>query len=314
MSKRKGTDEVNGNGEPAEKKVDMQEKVTEEGDMSTDLNRLSSDGREHTLKICSWNVAGLRGVVKNKGMEYIKEEDADIVCLHETKVLEKEIPAEAISLKKGGKIFNHDGDSGYHMYLYPAEKKGYSGVALWSKVKPLNVKYGMGIAEHDTEGRLLTAEYEKFYLVTSYVPNAGKGLVNLDYRRTWNTALKDFLHDLNEKKPVIFCGDLNVAHNEIDLANPKGNKKNAGFTPEEREDFTELLADGYIDSFRHLYPEKTGAYTFWTYIGGARSRNVGWRLDYFVISKSLESSLCNSMIRSKVMGSDHCPILLTMAI
>jgi len=320
MPKRKGTDEVvNGSKEPAEKKVASEEEVAENGhstveeDISDDLSRRSSDGREHTLKICSWNVAGLRANVKNKSLDYIKTEDADIVCLHETKVTDKELPGDVLALKKGGKIFNQ-GNDGYFMYLNPAEKKGYSGVALLSKVKPLDVKNGMGIAEHDREGRLITAEYEKFYLVTSYVPNAGRGLVNLEYRRTWNTALKDYLHALNEKKPVIFCGDLNVAHTEIDLANPKSNKKNAGFTEEEREDFTDLLADGYIDTFRHLNPGKTGAYSFWTYIGGARSRNVGWRLDYFLISNSLESSLCNSIMRSKVLGSDHCPIVLTIAI
>jgi len=324
MPKRKGTeedvteespgkkvalDESNDNGAPNENENNKDEK-----EKTDDNNRLSSDGRSPNIKICSWNVAGLRAVVKKNGMDYIKEEDADIVCLLETKVTEKEVPAEAVALKKGGKIFG-DSSSGYHMYLNPAaEKKGYSGVALWSKEKPLSVKYGMGIEEHDKEGRLITAEYEKFYLLTSYVPNSGKKLVNLEYRRTWNTALRDYMNDLNKKKPAILCGDLNVAHEEIDLRNPKTNRKNAGFTNEEREDFTTLLADGYIDSYRHLNPGRESAYTFWTYMMNARAKDVGWRLDYFVIPQSLESSLCNSMIRSKVMGSDHCPIVLTMAL
>jgi len=325
MPKRKGTEE-NGTEESPGKKIALDETkgdgdANEDGssrdekeNKDDDIDRLSSDGRPHNIKICSWNVAGLRAVVKKNGMDYIKEEDADIVCLNETKVTEKEVPAEAIALKKGGKIFG-DSNSGYHMYLNPAaEQKGYSGVALWSKVKPLSVKYGMGIAEHDKEGRLITAEFEKFYLLTSYVPNSGKKLVNLDYRRTWNTALKNYMNELNKKKPAILCGDLNVAHEEIDLKNPKTNRKNAGFTEEEREDFSALLADGYIDSYRYLNPGKENAYTFWTYMMGARAKNVGWRLDYFIIPQSLESSLCNSIIRSKVMGSDHCPIVLTLAI
>ena len=309
MSKRKSTDELNGSANTVGKKVATEEAVLKDVEDDT---KVSADGRAPNVKICCWNVAGLRAWVKKDGVGHVKKEDPDILCLLETKVEEKEIPGEVTGLKKGGKIFGANG--GYHMYLYPAEKKGYSGVALWSKVKPLNVKYGMGITEHDKEGRLITAEYEKYHLVTSYVPNSGKKLVNLDYRRTWNTALKKFLHDLNEKKPVIFCGDLNVAHTEIDLANPKNNTKNAGFTKEERDDFTELLADGYIDTYRFLNPDKTGVYTFWTYMMNCRAKNVGWRLDYFLVAKSLESSLCNSLIRSTVPGSDHCPIILTMAI
>lgn len=310
MPKRKG-DEGDLDGESPGKRIAVNEEENENGHSTED--RSSEDGRIHNLKICSWNVAGLRAVVKKAGIEYIKKEDADIVCLLETKVLEKEIPPDALALKKGGKIFGSD-TTGYHMYLNPAEKKGYSGVALWSKTKPLSVKYGMDIEEHDKEGRLITAEYEKFYLLTSYVPNSGRKLVNLDYRRTWNTALKDYMNKLNAKKPAILCGDLNVAHHEIDLKNPKTNTKSAGFTKEEREDFTALLDEGYIDTYRHLNPEKTDAYTFWTYMSDARAKNVGWRLDYFVIPESLKGSLCDSIIRSDVMGSDHCPIVLTMAI
>jgi len=286
----------------------------EKNEVDKDVNRLSIDGSAPTLKICSWNVAGLRAALKKDALKYINEQDADIVCLQETKIVEKEIPGEVLALKKGGKIFDKGDDVGYHMYLNPAVQKGYSGVALWSKKKPVNVKYGMGIKEHDKDGRLITAEYETFYLLTSYVPNAGKKLVNLAYRREWNTALRNYINDLNAIKPVIFCGDLNVAHHEIDLKNPKGNRKNAGFSDEEREDFSALLDDGYIDTFRHLYPDLTDAYTFWTYMSNARAKNVGWRLDYFLIAESLTNKLCNNIIRSDVMGSDHCPIVLTMAI
>lgn len=327
MPKRKGPDEENSEESPGKKLKESNGNKPENGNgqppaeqkedttTANDINRLSSDGRDHNLKICSWNVAGLRAVVKKNGMDYVKEEDADIVCFLETKAIEKEVPPQALAMKKGGKIFagGKSDSGGYHQYLYPAEKKGYSGVALWSKVKPLSVKYGMGIGEHDKEGRLITAEYEKFYLLTSYVPNSGKGLKNLDYRRTWNTALQNYMNELNKTKPAILCGDLNVAHEAIDLKNPKANRRNAGFTQEERDDFSTLLADGYIDSYRHLNPGKEHAYTFWTFMANARSKDIGWRLDYFVIPTSLESSLCNSIIRKDVMGSDHCPIILTMA-
>lgn len=320
MAKRKSTDDAPNGSENGTKKQATEEAVAKDAptdevvtdDGSTDVNKVSSEGKPPTLKICSWNVAGLRAWVKKDGLKYLKKEDPDIICLQETKCLEKEVPGDVGSFKKGGKVFGAN-DSGYHMYWLSAEKKGYSGVSLWSKVKPLKVSYGMGIPEHDKEGRLITAEYEKFYLITSYVPNSGKKVVNLEYRRTWNTAIKDYLNDLNEKKPIVFCGDLNVAHNEIDLKNPKTNTKNAGFTKEEREDFTELLNEGYIDTFRHLYPDKTGVYSFWTYMMNARAKNAGWRLDYFVIPKSLENSLCNSIIKTDIMGSDHCPVLLTMA-
>ena len=276
MSKHKAVNDLlHGDVGPDEKKIVLEEVLLKNGHsvgneaISANLNKLSADGRTPTLKVCSWNIAGLRAWVKKDGIAYVKKEDPDIICLQETKVLKKDIPGEVMRLKKGGKIFDR-GDIGYHMYLYPAEKNGYSGVALWSKIKPLHVNYGMGIPEHDQEGRLITAEYDKYYVVTAYVPNSGKHLVNLKYRLTWNTALKNYLRDLNESKPVIFCGDLNVSHNAIDLCNPKTNTKTAGFTIEEREDFTELLSDGYIDTYRHLNPEKTGVYTFWTYMMNCR--------------------------------------------
>jgi len=269
--------------------------------------------KDFNFKICSWNVAGLRAWFKKNGLNHLKEDGADVVCLQETKCLENELPGEVASLGKGKKIIG-DNKAGYHMYWNNGEKKGYSGVALWSKTKPIKVTNGLGIEEHDNEGRLITAEYEKFYLITSYVPNSGKKLIRLDYRREWNTAVKDYMKKLEEKKPVIFCGDLNVAHHEIDIANPKSNKRNAGFTVEERDDFTQLLSEGYFDSFRHLNPEKVGAYTYWTYMANARAKNVGWRLDYFVMSNKLKDNLSNSEIRSDVTGSDHCPIVLTLDI
>lgn len=276
-----------------------------------EIKTSAADGRAAAIKIISWNVAGLRAWIKKDGLDYIKKEDADIVCLQETKCTEKELPGEVLRLKNGSKL-TKDNPNDYYMYLYAAEKKGYSGVALWSKKKPIKVKNGMDLPEHDNEGRLITAEYDNFYVVTSYVPNSSAKLVRLDYRRTWNDALQKYINKLNEKKPVIFCGDLNVAHHEIDIANPKSNKRSPGFTIEEREDFTKLLDDGYFDSYRHLNPKQAGAYTYWTYIGNARARNVGWRLDYFVLPTTLEKHLCDSAIRSQIHGSDHCPIVLTL--
>jgi len=282
----------------------------EHEETSSPVENGNTPNKKDAFKICSWNIAGLRAWVKKNGLDYLKEENADIVCLQETKCLEKDLPGEVISMKKGGKLTTNAND--YHMYWCSAEQKGYSGVALWTKVKPLSVKYGLGEKKHDNEGRLITAEYEKYYVVTSYVPNSGRKLVRLDYRREWNSALKDYLNNLSNTKPVVFCGDLNVAHKEIDLANPKHNKRNAGFTEEEREDFTALLDDGYVDTYRHFNPEKIGAYTFWTYMGNARAKNVGWRLDYFVVSKSLQDCVSSSEIRPSIMGSDHCPIVLKM--
>lgn len=194
------------------------------------------------------------------------------------------------------------------------EKEGYSGVAMLCKTEPLSVTYGIGKEEHDKEGRVITAEFPTFFLVTSYVPNASRGLVRLDYRKTWDVDFRAYLSDLDKRKPLVLCGDLNVAHEEIDLKNAKGNKKNAGFTPDEREGFSQLLAAGFTDSFRELYPEQANAYTFWTYMMNSRAKNVGWRLDYFLLSSALVPGLCDSKIRNKAMGSDHCPITLHIAV
>ena len=273
----------------------------------------TADGRSPNLKITCWNVAGLKACVKKDMVGYLKKEDADIVCLQETKCTEADLPGEVKALGTGAFFKKADAGSSYHMYWCSGEKKGYAGVALWSKKKPISVKNGLGISEHDTEGRLITAEFDNFYVITAYVPNAGKKLVRLEYRQKWNKDFLAYINDLNNKKPVIYCGDLNVAHEEIDLKNPKTNKKNAGFTQEERDDFTTLLNDGYIDSYRLLNPDRKDAYTFWTYMANARAKNVGWRLDYYVLSKSLEKDIVDNEIRSSVMGSDHCPIVLTMA-
>jgi len=315
MAKRKSTEGEQTASKKSKREDEKVDEVEKENDQKDNFSLVTKtkDGRDSNLKICSWNVAGLRACLKKAGLDYIKEEDADIVCLQETKVTEKEIPGEVTQLDKKVPSILPKKD-GYYMYWYEAEKKGYSGVSLWSKTKPVSIKNGMGKEEHDNEGRLITAEFDKYYVVTSYVPNSGKKLVRLDYRRSWNTDLKDYLNKLKEKKPVIFCGDLNVAHQEIDIANPKANKRNSGFTDEERGDMTELLNEGYIDSYRSLYPEKEKMYTFWTYMANARAKNVGWRIDYFILSKSLEEDLCDSIMRTKVMGSDHCPIVATFAI
>lgn len=264
----------------------------------------SKDGREANLKITSWNVDGLRAWVKKKGLDWVREEAPDIVCLQETKCAEKDLPADIKTMPEYP-----------HKYWASAEdNQGYSGVAMLCKNEPIKVTYGIGKEEHDKEGRVITAEFPNYFLVTAYIPNASKGLVRLDYRKTWDEDFRAYLCDLDKQKPLVLCGDLNVAHQEIDLKNPKGNKKNAGFTPEEREGFSQLLAAGFTDSFRELYPEQQYAYTFWTYMMNARAKNVGWRLDYFVLSSALLPGLCDSKIRTKAMGSDHCPITLHLAI
>lgn len=264
----------------------------------------SQDGRPATTKITSWNVDGLRAWVKKKGLEWVREEAPDVLCLQETKCAEKSLPAEITSMPE----FPHKFWSG------SVEKEGYSGVAMLCRTQPLNVTYGIGKEEHDKEGRVITAEFPSFFLVTAYVPNAGKGLVRLDYRKTWDTDFLAYLSELDRRKPLVLCGDLNVAHQEVDLKNPKGNKKNAGFTPEEREGFTQLMEAGFTDSFRHLYPDQANAYTFWTYMMNSRAKNVGWRLDYFVMSEALLPGLCDSKIRNQALGSDHCPITLHLAV
>lgn len=249
------------------------------------------------MKLISWNVNGLRAVI-NKGFEnFFDEIDADIFCIQETKMQKDQIDD---NMKR---IFE-----GYYSYWNSAIKKGYSGTAVFSKTEPINVTYGIGIEEHDKEGRVITLEYEDFYLVNCYTPNSKRELERLEYRMIWENEFRNYLTFLNKIKPVILCGDLNVAHEEIDLKNPKTNRRNAGFTDEEREKMTELLKSGFTDSFRYLYPNKTECYSWWSYMGHAREKNVGWRIDYFIISKTIEEKVKDSYIYSNVMGSDHCPV------
>ena len=253
------------------------------------------------MKLVSWNVNGLRAVV-TKGFEnFFKEINADVFCVQETKMQEEQLDDNI------RKIFD-----GYYCYWNSAEKKGYSGTAVFSKIKPINVTYGIGIEEHDKEGRVITVEYEKFYLVNCYTPNAKRELERLEYRMIWEDEFRKYLLKLNETKPVVLCGDLNVAHEEIDLKNPKTNRGNAGFTDEERKKMTQLLSSGFTDSFRYLYPDKAGVYSWWSYMFKAREKNAGWRIDYFIVSKSIEEKIKESYIFSEVMGSDHCPVGLDL--
>ena len=255
------------------------------------------------MKLVSWNVNGLRAVIGKGFSEFFKEIDADVFCLQETKMQEEQIDD---NIKN---IF-----SDYNGYWNSAEKKGYSGTAVFSKRKPLNVSYGIGIEEHDKEGRVITLEYEKFYLVNCYTPNSKRELERLDYRMVWEDEFRKYLLKLNETKPVIICGDLNVAHEEIDLKNPKTNRRNAGFTDEERGKMTELLNSGFTDTFRYLYPDKEGVYSWWSYMFKAREKNAGWRIDYFIVSNSIQDKIKESYIYSDVMGSDHCPVGLDITI
>ena len=255
------------------------------------------------MKLVSWNVNGLRAVIGKGFSEFFKEIDADVFCLQETKMQEEQIDD---NIKN---IF-----SDYNGYWNSAEKKGYSGTAVFSKLKPLNVSYGIGIEEHDKEGRVITLEYEKFYLVNCYTPNSKRELERLDYRMVWEDEFRKYLLKLNETKPVIICGDLNVAHEEIDLKNPKTNRRNAGFTDEERGKMTELLNSGFTDTFRYLYPDKEGVYSWWSYMFKAREKNAGWRIDYFIVSNSIQDKIKESYIYSDVMGSDHCPVGLDITI
>ncbi|XP_055641949.1 recombination repair protein 1 [Toxorhynchites rutilus septentrionalis] len=270
---------------------------------ATDYPKLSFEleGKDFNYKISSWNVAGLRGWVEKGGLQYVEHEMPDILCLQETKCTEDQLPDEARHIK------------GYLPY-WLCKPGGYAGVAIYSKKMPINVVYGLGDDEQDADGRLLTAEYEKFYLICVYVPNAGRKLVTLPKRLRWNEKFHQYLKDLDSKKPVIICGDMNVAHEEIDLANPKTNKKNAGFTQEERDGMTSLLSMGFVDTFRRLYPDQKSAYTFWTYMGNARAKNVGWRLDYFIASERLQGKIVDNVIRTGVYGSDHCPITLFLSL
>ncbi len=249
------------------------------------------------MKLVSWNVNGLRAVINKGFVEFFKEIDADVFCIQETKMQEDQIDD---NIKE---IFN-----GYNTYWNSAEKKGYSGTAIMTKDKPLNVEYGIGIEEHDKEGRVITLEFDKFYMVNCYTPNSKRELERLDYRMVWEDAFRNYLIELNKKKPVIVCGDLNVAHKEIDLKNPKTNRRNAGFTDEEREKMTELLNAGFTDTFRYLYPDKTDMYTWWSYMFKAREKNAGWRIDYFIVSDSIKDKIKESYIYSEIMGSDHCPV------
>ena len=250
------------------------------------------------MKLISWNVNGLRACVGKGFLDYFREADADIFCVQETKLQEGqiELPTE-----------------GYRQYWNYAEKKGYSGTAVFSRLDPLSVHYGIGREEHDREGRVITLEYEPFYLVTVYTPNSQDGLARLDYRMKWEEDFLAYLKTLEEKKPVAVCGDLNVAHCEIDLKNPKTNRKNAGFTDQEREKFSRLLDSGFIDTYRFLYPEKI-EYSWWSYRFRAREKNAGWRIDYFLISEGLKDRLLDAKIHTEVMGSDHCPVELDLDI
>lgn len=248
-------------------------------------------------KLISWNVNGLRACVTKGFPEIFKDLNADIFCLQETK-----LQAGQIDLSF----------EGYHQYWNYAEKKGYSGTAVFTKEEPLSVFYGMDKAEHDTEGRLITLEFDSFYFVCCYTPNAQDGLKRIDYRMKWEDDLREYLVSLKKTKPVIYCGDLNVAHNEIDLKNPKTNRGNAGFSDEERGKFTELLASGFTDSFRYLYPDTEGAYSWWSYRFKAREKNAGWRIDYFIVSEESKDKIIEAKIHPEIFGSDHCPVELVI--
>ena len=245
------------------------------------------------MKLISWNVNGLRACVGKGFYESLAALDADVVCLQETKLQEGQID---LALE------------GYETFWNYADKKGYSGTAIFTRRHPLSVTYGLGIDLHDHEGRIITAEYDSFYLVTAYVPNSQDGLRRLDYRQQWDKDLRAYLKELETKKPVVLCGDLNVAHREIDLKNPKSNRKNAGFTDEEREGFQQLLDAGFVDTFRHFYPDQKDIYSWWSYRFRAREKNAGWRIDYFVVSEALRPRLVSACIHTDIFGSDHCPV------
>ena len=249
------------------------------------------------MKLISWNVNGLRACMQKGFLEFLEQADADVFCLQETKLSEGQLELEL---------------PGYHQYWNYAEKKGYSGTALFSKEEPLSVTYGIGAEEHDHEGRVITAEFADFYVVTVYVPNSQRELTRLAYRQQWEEAFLSYIQSLEEKKPVIFCGDLNVAHREIDLKNPSSNRHNAGFTDEERACFTKVLESGYVDTFRYFYPELTGVYSWWSYMFQARAKNAGWRIDYFVASERLKERLKDAKIHTQILGSDHCPVELEL--
>ncbi|XP_011692239.1 PREDICTED: DNA-(apurinic or apyrimidinic site) lyase [Wasmannia auropunctata] len=313
------------NDEPAPKKVKVDSKASKSTDKTTDAStakkaknepkqmqnktdtnldeidfecaKINEEGKKYNLKICTWNVSGIRAVIKKNGIDYIAKEDADIFALQETKCDKDKMPDE-IKLP------------GYNHYFVDSKKPGYCGVALFSKEKPISVKYGLNNSTFDIEGRMITAEFPEFFVINVYVPNAGQKLVTLPKRLEWNKVFKKHIQELDQKKPVIICGDMNVAHQEIDLKNPKTNTKNAGFTKEERDDMTDFLAAGFTDTFRLLYPDTEGAYTFWSYFANARGKNIGWRLDYFLTSERIKNKVCDNIIRKQVYGSDHCPVIL----
>ena len=249
------------------------------------------------MKIISWNVNGLRACVTKGFVEFFKEVQADIFCVQETKLQSGQIELEL---------------EGYHQYWNYADKKGYSGTAVFTKEEPLQVMYGMGIDEHDHEGRLITLEFEDFYLINGYIPNAQSELKRIDYRMKWEDDFRNYICGLDQKKPVVFCGDLNVAHQEIDLKNPRSNRQNPGFSDEERAKFSQLLSAGFTDTFRFLYPDLAGAYSWWSYMNNSRQNNVGWRIDYFLASRALRQRLEDALIYTQVQGSDHCPVGLIL--
>ena len=251
------------------------------------------------MRFISWNVNGLRACLQKGFMEYFQNIDADFFCLQETKLQEGQLELTI---------------AGYHQYWNYALKKGYSGTAIFTKHEPINVTYGIGVPEHDTEGRVITLEYDDFFLVTCYTPNAQRELARIDYRIAWETVFKEYLCTLDARKPVVLCGDLNVAANEIDLKNPAANRNNAGFSPQERSCFAALLESGFTDTFRHLYPDLGGAYSWWSYMFHAREKNAGWRIDYFLTSKRIADKIQEAFIDSSVMGSDHCPVGLDLEI
>ena len=249
------------------------------------------------MKFISWNVNGIRACLTKGFMDFFSNEDADIFCLQETKVQAGQVE---LDLK------------GYHQYWNYAEKKGYSGTAVFTKQEPLSVRYGLGIEEHDKEGRVITLEFSDFYFITVYTPNSKTELERLDYRMVWEDEFRKYMQNLEKEKPVVVCGDLNVAHKEIDLKNPKTNRKNAGFTDEERSKFTELMDAGFIDTFRYFYPEQEGIYSWWSYRFKAREKNAGWRIDYFLTSASMKERLVSAKIHTEILGSDHCPVELVI--
>ena len=251
------------------------------------------------MKFISWNVNGLRACMGKGWQDFFNEIDADFFCLQETKLQEGQIQLDL---------------PGYEQYWNYAEKKGYSGTAIFTKHSPLSVRYGIGVTELDTEGRLITLEYPNFFIVTCYTPNAQRELARIDHRMAWDEAFRNFLKELDAQKPVIICGDLNVAHQEIDLKNPKSNRGNAGFSDEERGSFTETLSLGFTDTFRHLYPDVTGAYSWWSYMFKAREKNAGWRIDYFLVSDRVKEKITSATIHSEILGSDHCPVGLELDI